>query len=100
MNEILWFGLGAAAATLCFIAAGIVVAKKERRVKFYVGILLPMEKALLMRLRTQYRTVAADEHATNLDLMRHLGVIRQMGDTDVLTPLGRRVAARVKEDWQ
>ena len=97
MNAILWFGLGAAAATLCFIAAGILMAKRERKIKFYASVLLPMERALLMRLRTQYRTVAADEHAINLDLMRHLGVIRQVGDADVLTPLGRRVVARIEE---
>ena len=99
MIEILWFGMGAVAATFCFIAAGIVVAKRERRVKFLAhSVLLPSERALLARLLTQFRTLPADEHEANLEMMRVLGLVRQVGDADILTPLGRRVAARVKED--
>ena len=98
MNEILWFGAGIMVATLCFIAAGIVMAKRERKVKFLVGILLPGERELLARLLTQFRTLAADEHGANLEMLRQFGMVRQVGDADILTPLGRRVAARVKED--
>ena len=98
MTKILWFGMGAVAATLCFIAVGIVMAKRERKVKFLAGVLLPGERALMVRLLTKFRTLAADEHAANLEMLRHLGVIRQVGDADILTSLGRRVAARVKED--
>ena len=99
MNEILWFGMGAVATTLCFIAVGIVVAKRERRVKFLAhSVLLPSERILLARLLTQFRTLAADEHAANLEILRQFGMVRQVGDADILTPLGRRVAARVKKD--
>ena len=98
MNEILWFGMGAVATTLCFIAVGIVVAKRERRVKFLAhSVLLPSERILLARLLTQFRTLAADEHGANLEMLRQFGMVRQVGDADILTPLGRRVAARVKE---
>jgi len=97
VNEILWFGAGAVVATVCFIAVGIVMAKRERKIKFYAGVLLPLEKALLVRLRAQYRTLPADEHAANLEMLRHFGVIRQVGDADVLTPLGKRVAKRIEE---
>ena len=98
MIEILWFGMGMVVATFCFIAAGIVVAKRERRVKFLADVLLPSERALLARLLTQFRTLAADEHGANLEMMRILGLVRQVGDADILTPLGRRVAKRIKED--
>ena len=98
MIEFLWFGMGVVAATVCFIAAGIVVAKRERRGKFLADVLLPSERALLARLLTQFRTLPADEHGANLEMMRVLGMVRQVGDADILTPLGRRVAARVKED--
>ena len=98
MIEILWFGMGAVAATFCFIAAGIVVAKRERRVKFLADVLLPSERALLARLLTQFRTLPADEHEANLEMMRVLGLVRQVGDADILTSLGRQVAARAKED--
>ena len=99
MVEFLWFGMGAVATTLCFIAVGIVVAKRERRVKFLAhSVLLPSERILLARLLTQFRTLAADEHAANLEILRQFGMVRQVGDADILTPLGRRVAARVKED--
>ena len=99
MNEVLWFGLGALVATVCFVAAGIVMAKRERRVKFLAhSVLLPSERVLLVRLLTQFRTLPADEHGANLEMMRHLGMVRQVGDADILTSLGRQVAARIKED--
>ena len=98
MNEILWFGVGIMVATLCFIAAGIVMAKRERKVKFLSDVLLPSERALLARLLTQFRTLPADEHGANLEMMRHLGMVRRVGDADILTSLGRQVAARIKED--
>ena len=98
MIEILWFGMGVVAATFCFIAAGIVMAKRERRVKFLADVLLPSERALLARLLTQFRTLPADEHEANLEMMRVLGLVRQVGDADILTSLGRQVAARAKED--
>jgi len=97
MTEILWFGMGAMAATFCFVAAGIVMAKRERKVKFLADVLLPSERVLLVRLLTQFRTLAADEHGANLEMMRILGLVRQVGDADILTPLGRRVAARIEE---
>ena len=98
MIEILWFGMGVVAATFCFIAAGIVMAKRERKVKFLDGVLLPSERELLARLLTQFRTLPADEHEANLEMMRVLGLVRQVGDADILTSLGRQVAARAKED--
>ena len=99
MTEILWFGMGAVAATVCFVAAGIVMAKRERRVKFLAhSVLLPGERVLLVRLLTQFRTLPADEHGANLEMLRQFGMVRQMGDADILTSLGKRVAERIEED--
>lgn len=96
MNGILWFGAGVVATVVCFIVAGIVIAKRQHRLKFFADVVLPEEKAMIVRLLRQVRTLPADEHRANLELLRHLGMIQRVGDTDILTPFGTQVARHIE----
>lgn len=92
----MWFGAGAFAIVILFCIAGILVARRERRITFYAGILLPQDGQLLVRMLVLNDRAAEDSDA-NRAILLELGLIERMGDYHVLTRFGGQVARHMRD---
>ena len=95
-ENILWFGAGMLTMACVILVLGIFAARKERRIEFYAGILLPQDGQLLVRMLVLNDRAAEDSDA-NRAILLELGLIERMGDYHVLTRLGGQVARHMRD---
>ena len=98
-TEMMWFGIGVVVTVALFCIAGILAARRERKVRFYADILLPQDRHYLVHTAMLSIGLTGDATKANCALLSGLRLIERAGDHYALTRLGRQVAQHTAADY-